>query len=281
MDTVSKYRPNATECPIPRYQRHKKPNPVQPTSALDVGWLVLMILIVIMLSGCTGQTPAPETSPQPDSCEVMKQPVKLYDSKVAGLPIPFTDWRIGGLYDAEIIDAAGIPDIPSKVIAKGTIVTGLCWAAGLAFLLVPAGIFAGLYWKWGGGPLLSVTGFITSIVAAALAYWFDQAMWVLGAAFLAMVGAMVYLAFNRHKLKSVINELVDTGERMKHQDWTPELKIDLLKSQSQATAREVVRAKNEIREKTVRSIKNMHDVVIPKAPHMQPPLPQPHSRTEL
>lgn len=209
----------------PRHKNHTKWSLI--LELLKQNRLVLLLFVFLAFAGCES------TEPDKDNRK------ELYESKAPGLPIPFTNYRIGGLYRETLVLQS------SRDRVKEYVVYGLLAVAGIAFLCVPGGVFAAIYWRWGGGAVLAVVGGLTAIVCTVAAYWFEFMMWVFMGGFLVMVVFGIYAAFSRGGFRCVVNELVGSAQVMKAKDWDENTRSAISQLQSSKTKKEVARFKAE------------------------------------
>ena len=203
--------------------------------------LILILLSVIafalVFTACIGSDdklnhlsiPAALTPAEPEGTQLFKEKF--------GLPIPFTTWRIGGFTKAYMQPPK---DKPSRMIARKYIIWFLLVVASLSFICIPAGLFAALYYKWGGGYIMAALGGLTFFVAGGSAYFFDWIMWVWLAGFVICIISGIYWAFREHKFKHVTGQLVATGETLKSHlrnggEWSEPLQLNIKNAQSKST----------------------------------------------
>jgi len=199
--------------------------------------ILLMAMMLLLFVGCFAGEEITRPSTLAD-----KPTKKVFNSKVPGLPLPF-GYRVGGIYGEEVINATVKPPTPSKTIARQWMIWFLLAVAGVAFIAIPACVFAAIYWHFDAGIPIAIASAFTSFIASGAAYFFDYIMWVFGAGFVCMLGGAIYLAFHSGKLRKVIDEVVDAGEHMKDGDWNDAMKNKVLKIQSETTKKAVKRSK--------------------------------------
>lgn len=218
---------------------------------------MVIFLALVFLDGCKANdaldkaAEIAEPDPEPKPEVAAPAGTKLYEEKSA-FTIPFTNTRFG-CFKLSSVTGEFKPK-PSRLIARKWIIWFLLAVAGISFLFIPAGLFAAIYYKWGGGWILAGLGGLIFFVAAGSAYFLDWIMWVWLAGFIVAVTAGLYWMFREHKHKHIKNQLVDTGELLKDQlksggKWNNTLKNDLMNLQSKTTRKAVLSSKIHIEDK--------------------------------
>lgn len=174
--------------------------------------VLFMLVLVCVQMGCDIQqaTKAAQSSSEQINS---KAPKKLWESKVAGLPLG--TYRFGGLYRVYYIDVDPFDQL------KSNITIWCSYLAALAGLAIIAGVVLGYFnaqshafpfWKD-----IVIVAFIVFVGAFLLALIVQYMWWIIAGVVAGFAGYWGYVVWRKKKDEEIQKELIVTGELMKKQ----------------------------------------------------------------